>query len=85
MKASTLVTQNRFNGLLVDIMKDYDHGMASTEEDKKCVKLLGLANFYWQFVKGFSKIATPLNKLIRKIQPWEWMKEQQTAFDTLKT
>jgi RNase H-like domain found in reverse transcriptase/Reverse transcriptase (RNA-dependent DNA polymerase) len=45
---------------------------------------LGLANFYHHFVEGFSKIVTPLNKLLRKEQSWEWMKEQQNVFDMLK-
>ena len=51
---------------------------------KDMQSFLGLANFYRRFVEGFSKIATPLNKLIRKDQPWEWMEAQQTVFDTLK-
>ena len=51
---------------------------------KDVQSFLGLANFYRQFVEGFSKIATLLNKLIRKDQPWEWMDQQQNAFDTLK-
>ena len=51
---------------------------------KDVQSFLGLANFYWRFIEGFSKIATPLNKLIRENQPWEWMDQQQTAFDTLK-
>ena len=33
---------------------------------------------------GFSKIAVPMNKLLRKDQPWEWKEVQQEAFDTLK-
>jgi hypothetical protein len=51
---------------------------------KDVQKFLGLANFYRRFVEGFSKIATPLNKLLKKEQSWEWMKEQQNVFDTLK-
>ena len=31
---------------------------------KDVQRFLGLANFYRRFVKGFSKIATPLNKLL---------------------
>ena len=51
---------------------------------KDVQSFLGLANFYWRSVEGFSKIATPLNKLIRKDQSWEWMDQQQNPFDTLK-
>ena len=39
---------------------------------KDVQSFLGLANFYRRFVEGFSKIATLLNKLIRKDQQWEW-------------
>ena len=45
---------------------------------------LGLANFYQCFVDGFSKIAAPMNKLLRNDQTWEWKEEQQEVFDTLK-
>ena len=45
---------------------------------------LGLANFYRCFVDSFSKIATPMNKLLRNDQTWEWKEAQQEAFDTLK-
>ena len=51
---------------------------------KDVQSFLGLANFYQRFIEGFSKIMTPVNKLIRKDQPWEWMNQQQNAFDTLK-
>jgi len=33
---------------------------------KEVQKFLGLANYYRQFVKDFSKIAKPMHKLIRK-------------------
>jgi len=45
---------------------------------------LGLANFYHRFVKDFSKVATPLHKLTRKDQKWEWHAVHQKAFDELK-
>jgi len=33
---------------------------------KDVQKFLGLANYYWQFVKDFAKIAKPLHQLVRK-------------------
>ena len=43
----------------------------------------GFANFYRQFIKNFSHIAKPLNKLKEK-KEWKWEEEQQKAFDELK-
>jgi len=48
-------------------------------------KFLGLANYYRQFVKDFAKLARPLNNLTRKDEKWRWEKEQQKAFEQLKT
>ena len=47
-------------------------------------KFLGFANFYLRFIRNFTKIAQPLNDLLRKKTPWHWEREQQAAFDTLK-
>jgi hypothetical protein len=45
---------------------------------------LGLANYYRRFVKDYSKIANPLNLLLRKGRVYKWEKRQQQAFDELK-
>ena len=45
---------------------------------------LGLANYYRRFVREYSRIASPLNLLLRKDQPFEWTKRQQMAFDELR-
>ena len=47
---------------------------------------LGLASYYRRFVKEFSKIATPLNRLLEKKKGnnIEWTKECEEAFCTLK-
>ena len=45
---------------------------------------LGLANYYRRFVKGFSRIATPLNRLLIKGAKFVWTEECDTAFQELK-
>lgn len=45
---------------------------------------LGLASYYRRFIKDFSKIANPLNKLLRKNATYQWTPEQQEAFEQLK-
>jgi len=51
---------------------------------KDIQKFLGLANYYWQFVKDFAKIAKPLYQLVRKDEKWKWEEEQKKAFTKLK-
>jgi len=41
---------------------------------------LGLANYYRHFVKDFTKVALPMNRLTRKNEKLKWGKEQQAAF-----
>ncbi len=45
---------------------------------------IGLAGFYRQFVKDFSKIAQPLTSLLKKGAEFKWSEEQTRAFDALK-
>ena len=45
---------------------------------------LGLAGYYRKFVKGFSKIASPLSKLTRKDVKYDWGDACQKSFDELK-
>ncbi|GKE96988.1 putative reverse transcriptase domain-containing protein, partial [Tanacetum coccineum] len=42
----------------------------------------GLAGYYRRFIQDFSKIASSLTKLTKKITPFVWGKEQEEAFDT---
>ena len=46
--------------------------------------LLGLAGYYRIFVKGFSIIASPLTKLLRKEVKFEWTDKCQNSFEQLK-
>ena len=53
----------------------------------KCVKdiqkFLGLANYYYQFIKEFASIAKSLYDLVKKEQKWEWTEKQEKAFEEL--
>ena len=51
---------------------------------KEVRSFLGLAGYYHRFVKGYATIATPLNHLMKKDQPFEWTDKTQEAFETLK-
>ena len=54
----------------------------------KCVKniqkFLGLANYYCQFIQGFTSIARPLHDMVKKDRKWEWTEKQEKAFKKLK-
>ena len=46
---------------------------------------LGIANFYWRFIEGFSKICKPLTDLTQKDKMFEWTSQCEEAFRRLKT
>ena len=51
---------------------------------KDIQSFLGFANFYRRFIKDFSKIVTPITKLLRKDTKWDWNSEAQNSFELLK-
>ena len=40
--------------------------------------------YYWQFIKGFSNIDAPLNRLLEKNKPLKWTDECMAAYENLK-
>ena len=46
---------------------------------------LGLAGYYWRYVKNFAAIAGPLHALTRKDAVFHWSADCQDVFDHLKT
>lgn len=46
---------------------------------------LGLASYYWQFVKDLSTIATPLNWLTQRGQAFQWCGDCVDAFARLQS
>nr|GEV46832.1 putative reverse transcriptase domain-containing protein [Tanacetum cinerariifolium] len=47
-------------------------------------QFLGLAGYYWRFIKDFSKIAKSLTELTQKNKKYIWGEDQETTFQLLK-
>ncbi|GJR17280.1 putative reverse transcriptase domain-containing protein [Tanacetum coccineum] len=47
-------------------------------------QFLGLDGYYRRFIEGFSLISKPLTKLTQKNKKYEWGKEEEEAFQTIK-
>ena len=45
---------------------------------------LGLTSYYRKFIENYARIASPINKLLKKEHPFDWNKECQESFDLLK-
>jgi hypothetical protein len=45
---------------------------------------LEMAGYYRRFIEGFSKIAGPMTKLLRKNTPFEWSEKCEESFQELK-
>ena len=45
---------------------------------------LGLAGYYWRFLKGFSSITSPLSALTQKKSKFEWSELFEMSFQLLK-
>lgn len=58
--------------------------MASPYKGPEVLTFLGLANYYYKFLKGYSKFVALLTNLLKNEKRWLWSKECQEAFDRLK-
>jgi len=72
----------------VEMQKEKVEGVLSwpvPRNVKEVQKFLGLANYYRRFIENFARIAALLHMLVRKEQKWKWKREQEEAFEKLKT
>ncbi|XP_069466557.1 uncharacterized protein [Ambystoma mexicanum] len=51
---------------------------------KQIQSFLRPANFYWKFIPTFSAIVQPIVALLKKDVPFNWTKDQESAFHELK-
>ena len=58
--------------------------MAPPHNVKGVRSFLGMANYYRSLIKNFASIAQPLTRLTKKYVKFEWSKEADDAFNTLK-
>src|SRR5882724_1283006 len=73
-------------GISMDTAKTDAVSAWPTPTNLKAVQaFLGFANFYRQFIVGFSDIVIPLIRLTRKDTPFAWSPDHTKAFETLKT
>ena len=58
--------------------------MAPPKNCKLVKSFLGLSGFYRRFIRNYSKIVEPLTRMTRKNAKFEWTKEAETAWKTIK-
>ncbi|MCI0562406.1 MAG: reverse transcriptase domain-containing protein [Nitrososphaera sp.] len=51
---------------------------------KQVRRFLGMASWYRRFIPNFASATEPLNRLLRKNQPWIWEEEQADAFNEIR-
>jgi hypothetical protein len=54
------------------------------ETVKDVQSFLGFANYYWKFIKDYSKITVPLLEITKKKVGFNWNEEHQEAFNRIK-
>ena len=58
--------------------------MAAPTDTHLLKAFMGTANYYRRFVRNYSSIAVPLNRLLQKDYAWAWTDDVQHAFEQLK-
>ncbi|KAD7117091.1 hypothetical protein E3N88_04359 [Mikania micrantha] len=72
-------------GIMVDLAKvETVMKWSLSKSPTEVHSFLGLAGYYRRFIQDFSKIATPLTKLMKKDVKYEWGPNQEQAFTVLK-
>ncbi len=55
------------------------------QNSEKVRSFLGLCGYYRPFIRGFTRIASPLTQLLRKEVPFHWNVPQDKSFNDLKS
>nr|GFC96017.1 putative reverse transcriptase domain-containing protein [Tanacetum cinerariifolium] len=64
----------------IESVKDW----ASPKTPTEICQFLGLAGYYWRFIKGFSKIAKSMTKLTQKAIKFDWGEKEENDFQLIK-
>ena len=59
-------------------------GLPSPKTQKEVRRFLGHADYYHRFIENFTKIATPMFKMLIKDVEFQWTESCQSAFKVLK-
>ena len=74
-----------FQGIKVDPAKiQIIVDLPIRKNQREVRSFLGYTSYYRRFIEHFSKIASPLFKLLAKDTPFNWNENCQKAFETLK-
>jgi len=69
------MSDNRVNAVL---------GWPEPTKVKELQQFLGFANFYRRFISGYSRIISPLTKLLKKDSTWRFSESEKKAFNIIK-
>ena len=58
--------------------------MGDTQDLGDIRSFLGLVGYYRRFIENFSRIAKPMNELLKKENKFDWNDDCQTSFQELK-